>query len=290
MMRLSKRTTERGVAIYVTAALLVMIVPMMALAVDVSLLYITKARLQGSVDGAALEGARALARGSDSPTQIQAAKDAAVAYVNLNYPASYFFSSAVTVDPTNDLSVDLSVANQRTVSVTGHVTVPEMFMLWFSGGGANTVTASAQTVRKDVNIVLVLDRSGSMTASGSCAPMKQAAINFMANFAPGRDNVGLISFATSTVLQVPITTAFTQASMTTAINGIACQGSTSSAAALWTAYDQLVNLNQTAALNFIVFFTDGEPTGVAVNMPIAAGSPCSETVTQVPPDAVPAGF
>lgn len=289
-MRLFRRTSERGVAIYVTAALLVMIVPMMALAIDVTLLYVTKARLQGAVDGAALEGARSLARGSDGPSQVQAAKDTAVAYVNLNYPTSYFFSSAVTVDPNNDVSIDLTVANQRTISVTGHVTVPEMFMLWFSGGGSHIVTASAQTVRKDVNIVLVLDRSGSMTASGSCGPMKQAAINFVANFAPGRDNLGLISFATSTIVQLPITTGFTQAGMTTAINGIDCQGSTSSAAGIWTAYDQLVNLNQTAALNFIVFFTDGEPTGVAANMPIAAGSPCSENVTKVPPDAIPAGF
>lgn len=75
-MRLFKRTSERGVAVYVTAALLVMIVPMMGLAIDGTLLYITKARLQGAVDGAALEGARALARGSDSPSQINDHREA----------------------------------------------------------------------------------------------------------------------------------------------------------------------------------------------------------------------
>jgi Flp pilus assembly protein TadG len=285
----SKRIKERGAAIYVTACILVMAVPMAGLAIDGTVLYILKCRLQGAVDGAALAAARSLARGSDDTAQVSSAKIAAVTYTKLNFPSNYFFTSDVTIDQNTDVTVDLSVAHQRTVSVTGHVVAPVLFMRFLNFTSAN-VNAIAIAVRKDVNVNLVLDRSGSMTASGSCGPMKQAAINFLGNFAPGRDNVGIFSFATSVVVQQASTTAFTQAGMTTAINGIDCQGSTSSAAALWTAYDDLVRLNQTAALNFIVFFTDGEPTGVAVNMPIAAGSPCTETAQVVPPASVPGGF
>lgn len=293
-MRTQKRISERGVALYVTSVLLVMIVPMIGLAIDGTLLYIVKTRLQGAVDGAALAAAKALARGSDDAAQIAAAKVAAATYVKLNYPPSYFFSNDVVVDYTGaDVNVDISVPQQRTVSVTAHVTQPTLFMRWLNFTLTN-VNASAATVRKDVNVVLVLDRSGSMTLSSSCGPMKQAAINFTDNFAPGRDNVGIISFATSTIVQVPITTTFTQASLATALNGISCQGSTNSASGLWTAYDQLVGLNQAAALNFIVFFTDGEPTGVSANMPIAITSPCSAAPV-VPvggpvPTGLPAGY
>ncbi len=288
-MKISKRIKERGAAIYVSAVILVMAVPMVGLAIDGTVLYIIKCRLQGAVDGAALAAARSLARGSDDASQIDSAKTAAVTYVKLNFPSNYFFTSDVTIDKNTDVSVDLSVAHQRTVTVTAHVPTPALFMRYLNFTSMN-VNASATTVRKDANIVLVLDRSGSMTASSSCGPMKQNAINFLANWAPGRDNVGVISFATSVVVQQQATTTFTQAGLTTAINGIDCQGSTSSAAALWTAYDDLVRLNQTAALNVIVFFTDGEPTGVAVNMPITTTSPCTESTQVVPPNAIPGGF
>jgi len=288
-MKASKRLRERGVAIYVTAVILVMAIPMAGLAIDGTVLYILKCRLQGAVDGAALAAARSLARGSDDTSQVDAAKTAAVTYTKLNFPSNYFFTSDVTIDRDADVTVDLSVAHQRTVTVTGHVVAPALFMRYLNFSTTN-VNAIAQAVRKDVNIDLVLDRSGSMTASGSCGPMKQAAINFLQNFAPGRDNVGIISFATSVVVQQAATTTFTQSGLATAINGIDCQGSTNSASALWTAYDDLVRLNQSGALNFIVFFTDGEPTGVSVNMPITTSSPCTETNQVVPPNAVPAGF
>ena len=105
-------------------------------------------------------------------------------------PVRPFFSGAPTV-PTP--SVDLSVANQRTVSVNAHVTFPGLLLGYMTG--ATTVQTSAQVVRKDVNVMMVLDRSHSMALSSSCAPMIAAAQEFVDQFASGRDNVGLITFA-----------------------------------------------------------------------------------------------
>ena len=60
------------------------------------------------------------------------------------------------------------------------------------------------------------------------------------------------------------------------LNGnIACSGSTSTAMGLWKGYQQLVALNQPNALNVILLFTDGQPTAVALNMPVANASPCT---------------
>ena len=275
-MRAHKRIGERGVAIYVTAVILVMAIPMVGLAIDGTMLYIIKSRLQGAVDGAALAAARALARGSDSATQTASAKAAAVAYVKLNYPDSYFFSQPVVVDATNDVSVDLSVANQRRISVTGHVTAPALFMRYLNFN-TTTVNANAQTVRRDVNIAMVVDRSHSLAITNSCGPVKQAAINFVNKFANGRDMVSLTTFASSTNTDFPIANNFKSAAtnVPTLLSNINCDGSTSSAMGLWYGYDQLVGLAQPAALNIILFFTDGKPTGVNVNMPIANSSPCT---------------
>src|SRR5207253_3665179 len=63
--------------------------------------------------------------------------------------------------------------------------------------------------------------------------------------------------------------------VTTMLGNIICAGSTSSAMALWLGYDQLAGLAQPGALNVILFFTDGKPTGVNVNMPLRTTSTCT---------------
>jgi Flp pilus assembly protein TadG len=274
-VRVHKRNGERGIAIYVSAVILVMAVPMIGLVVDATTLYIIKCRLQGAVDGAALAAARALARGTTSADQISAAKADASAYVKINYPDAFFFSQNVSIDTSTDVTVDLSVANQRKVSVTAHVTMPALLMRYLSFD-STTINATAQTVRRDVNIVLVVDRSNSLNLTNSCEPLKQAAKNFVNKFADGRDFVGLVTFASSTNADFPIASNFKSAgtSVLTMLGNITCAGSTSSAMGLWQGYDQLVGLNQAGALNIILFFTDGKPTGVAVDMPLAGSSPC----------------
>src|ERR1700676_420647 len=106
-MKTRNRSSERGVAVLYTALMMVIILPMMGLTFDTGIMFVIKAKLQGAVDGASLSGARALARGSDGPAQISSAQTTATGYVNLNYPASYFFSTNLVVDPT---TVDLSTA------------------------------------------------------------------------------------------------------------------------------------------------------------------------------------
>jgi len=149
-------------------------------------------------------------------------------------------------------------------------------MRWLHFTSTN-VNASSTVTRRDVNVAMVVDRSGSLAVTNSCAPLQQAAVNFVSKFANGTDYVGLVTFASSTHADFPIANNFQTAStnVPTLINNIVCEGSTSSAMALWYGYDQLVGLNQPAALNVILFFTDGKPTGVNVNMPIAGGISCT---------------
>ena len=111
-----RRSRESGVAIYLTTAMLVMIIPTIGLTIDGSLLYVIKCRMQGAVDGAALAGARALARGNNSSQQITNAQNDAATFVKLNFPSSYFFSSDATVVPTTCLLYTSPSPRDRTRS------------------------------------------------------------------------------------------------------------------------------------------------------------------------------
>jgi Flp pilus assembly protein TadG len=272
-MKIYKRVRERGMVVLMTAIIMMTTIPLIGLAIDGTLLYIVKCRLQGAVDGAALAAGRALARGSDSTAQKNSAQTAAVAYVKLNFPNGYFFANVNISN--SDVNVDLSVASQRTITVSATISEPTLFMRYLNYS-ATTVGATAQTVRRDVNIAMVVDRSGSLAASSSCEPLKQAAMNFTNKFAETRDYLSLITFASSTNADFPIASNFktAPANVPGILSTMSCAGSTSSAMGLWYGYNQLLNLGQPGALNIILFFTDGKPTGVNVNMPLAGSTGC----------------
>jgi Flp pilus assembly protein TadG len=275
MLRAKRLSTEeRGIAVLFTAITMVFIVPLIGLVVDAGILYTVKTKLQMAVDAGALAGARALSRGLDGPSQQASAKAVAKDYVLANFPNGYFNISAPTPpDPT----IDESVSNQRSITVNASVSAPLYFMRWL-GDQATTVSATATAVRRDVNVMIVMDRSGSLAQSGSCAPLKQAAVSFVNKFANGRDNVGLVTFATSSMVDFPAATNFLSASpaVPDILNSLTCNGGTNSAQGLWQGYTQLVALNQPNALNVMLFFTDGNPTAFTARFPILNSSSCTD--------------
>ena len=64
-----RRLAQKGVSLIVGTASMVLLIPSAGLSIDAALLYYTKARLQGAVDGAALGAARALSLGSTTAAQ-----------------------------------------------------------------------------------------------------------------------------------------------------------------------------------------------------------------------------
>ena len=140
--------------------------------------------------------------------------------------------------------------------------------------------------RRDVNAMLVLDRSGSM--GSSCGSLITAAKTFTGQFAAGRDKIGAISFADNAYLHhIPSTDFQTTLGYTNSFgtgNGeldtIACAGGTATPQAIALAYNELYKLNQPGALNVIVVETDGRPNTVTVNFwdgataGISGGSGC----------------
>ena len=223
----SRTLKERGISLIFTAMTLVFIVPMVGLAIDAGILYTVKGKLQMAVDAASLAAARAhTAAITTNTSQQNNATAVAQEYVLLNFPSGYFNVATPTFGTNNSgISIDESVANQRSVSVTAYVNAPLYFLRWL-GTNNTTVSATATAVRRDVNVVVVMDRSGSLTISNSCTPLKGAAVSFVNKFANGRDNMALVTFATSSTPDFLIADNFQTASpsVPTILNSVNCTG------------------------------------------------------------------
>jgi len=256
---------SKGVALITVTLLLLVIVPMMGLAVDGGILYLLKARLTQAVDSAALSGARSLSRGQDIGSQTASATTTAINYFNANFAANYW-GCTVSVPV---VSVTQNATSMRLVSVSASATSP-LYFLRLIGKQTATIAASALATRRDVNVMLVLDRSSSMGAAGALPttagnnngqwPVLNAATSFVNQFAVGRDNVGLVVFGGSYFIANP--TLNFQPAIVNDISQIVSSGNTGTSQALWVAYNALAQLNQPGALNVILFFTDGLPNGI----------------------------
>jgi Mg-chelatase subunit ChlD len=266
----SSCSRRRGFILIVGLVLVLLVgIPAAGMAIDLGLTYLAQTRLQAAVDFACVAGARALSVGADDSAQRSAAESTANGYFAANFRTGYLPSRNLVL--TSAAATDSTY--MRSVTTTATVDVPYVFMRVFRLDHI-TLRAAAKATRRDVNVMIVMDRSKSLADSGSCEPLKAAAINFMQKFAEGRDYVGLITFATSSRVDQPLQTTFKNTIRTT-INSVTCVGGTSSAQAVWQGYRELVGLGHAGALNVIVFFTDGRPTAVTEAFPIQGGSSCS---------------
>jgi len=256
---------QRGIALIFLAVGLTLILLMVALAIDASYLYTVRAKLSASCDAAALAAARSLNVGLTMAEQEASARARALAFFDGNFPEGTMNTRNRTV------SVDVAetALRTRTVSVHASVVMPTYF-LRLAGFNTINVTAEGTASRRDVNLILVLDRSGSMASSGACEPMKAAARSFVSRFAEGRDRLGMISFSGAWNLSFAPSKNFKTSSPTldSVISGINCVGGTNSASAISEAYNQLRAINEPGALNLILFFTDGNPTGLTATYKI----------------------
>jgi len=284
----SKSGRERGMATVITAISLLALVPMVGLSVDGGLAFIVRARLGSALDSAALAAGRGLTSGT-TQSQAQASGTTAATnfllanfppgYLNTNYPGNsgnnYGVTSTFTPNPVGTLSI----------TVTATVNSPTYFMRWI---GVNTlpISATGQATRPNLVIVLVLDKSSSMgnrdsavgtmpatinyTTASSCEAMVYNANAFTQNFSPF-DTVAEISFDATAHIDYAPSTNYKSSGATGvshAIAGISCGSNTNTTGALAQAAAVINAVNQPAALNHIVLFTDGVANGINANFPV----------------------
>lgn len=263
-----------------------LLLPLGGLAIDFGILYNVKARLQTACDAAAI-GAGYLLHASTNlqdQSQLNAITTAAQTYFNANYP-THFFGSTVS---TYTCNVTTGTSG-KTITVNATATVP-MLLLRILKISNSQVSAMAASNVKFINMMLVVDRSGSVLAEGASSTIQTALSTFVANsstsyLVDGVDTVGMISFGGSWNLDYSPNTHFQTAgqSISTAISNIAFASTngTNTGEGLFQAWTQLYITNQPSALNVIVLLTDGRPSAYTGSFTPSASSSCSSKTAKL---------
>ena len=256
---------QKGFAVLITALSMMMIIPVVGLAIDASFLYAVRAKLSAATDASSLAAARSLNVGLSIGEQAAEAQSRAQAFFHANFPDGFL----ATTNKQINVSIAETSYRTRTVEVVATVDAPVFFMRVL-GFEETTVASGGKASRRDVNLILVLDRSGSMNNSSSCEPMKAAARQFVSMFANDRDRLGMITFGLTYLRAYAPAMNFKTSSPTldSMIAGIDCSGGTGTAQALWKGYEELQAVNEPGTLNLIVFFTDGLPNGITASYPV----------------------
>jgi hypothetical protein len=267
------------------------LVPLVGLAIDGTMCYVVQAKLAAAADGAALGAGRLLGTAAD-PAEIAG-----------EFLSANFQTGVAGFWGANNMQQNITYTSGTTkvIQVDASVDVPLLF-LRVIGKTKSTVTATAIATRRDSRMVLVIDRSGSMTQTQSdgntaIADVVSYAQGFTQNFTPGTDEVGLVVYDGSAVVGYPTTRPWDSTTTSTSTggpdtsflskNGASCcdmiwqikainaANGTNTAEALWMAYIELqkthmrdlaANSGVDTRLNSIVLFTDGFPTAVTVDL------------------------
>jgi Flp pilus assembly protein TadG len=150
------RRNQAGNVLAITAAALIPLAGMVGGAVDISRGYLAKTRLQQACDAGVLAGRKTMGSTGVISTSVS---DEVSRYVNFNYPSGYLGSASPTVSPT------LGTNDQIQLTLT--TTVPTVVMRLFRKDTiAITASCTARNDYTNIDIVLVLDTTGSM----ACKP------------------------------------------------------------------------------------------------------------------------
>ncbi|MBX3490062.1 VWA domain-containing protein [Parvibaculum sp.] len=186
--RLLRRWTadRRGNFATIFAIALIPIAAAAGAAVDISRAYIVETRLASALDAAAL------AVGTASGLSSAEIQTLAQAYFDANYPASKLgVPGTITVADTQT-TVDLSVKADLPTTIMGVV-----------GINSIKIGATSQVMRhgKKLEVMLVLDNTGSMNTGGRMTVLKAAAKDLIttvstAGVSPGDVRIGIVPFTT----------------------------------------------------------------------------------------------
>lgn len=263
---------QRGQITLIAAMLMIGLVGVAGLGIDAGMAYMTKARLNAAVDSAAVAAARAVTNGTTQADQTASARQAATDFFNANFPSGYLRGTPTLSTP----SVTFD-QGKVTISVAASANMP-LTMMKVLGFNNVAVAATSTTIRKDLDMIFVIDSSSSMNPVWST--VRSNANSFLNQFSPTTDRVGLVHFSSGGVSDIAIRTAsrgFDRPTMQTTITNLSNGGYTNYAEALWQARDQLNSIPTTnrSSLRVVVFFSDGRPNTLASAYKTVGGTTCT---------------
>lgn len=240
-------SSDQGGAVIVLVAIsLVVIMGFAGIAIDLGRGYLEKARLSRAVDAGVLAGARSL-RSGNTEAERQA----------LELARANGLSDDVPTDV--EVTFGTNPEGESTVTMAAHRRVPTTFMRVLGKDEMN-VESEATAAVPPVDMLLVLDQSGSLRQMGAWNDLQDAAKTFVGFFDDQMDQMGLVSFQIRATDRFIIDDGFTN-QIENAIDGISSDGDTNTAEGLRLALEQmqLPGVRDRSA-KVVVFFTDGRPT------------------------------
>ncbi len=238
---------ERGAVLVFVAVSLVGIIGFSGLAIDLGRGYVTKIRLSRAVDAAAIEAASSVRLGQTMAEQ----SGRAVAALN------------GIVDGVNGISLSLSfdtnLFGETTVTARASQSMDTTLGRIL---GQNRLDLSTEAVAAvpPVDLILVLDQSGSLNAQGAWDDLQGAADQFVRHFDDSLDQLGLVHFQIRADEAFDIDGLFTT-SITNEIQSMNSAGDTNTGEGLRLALKQMKsNVIRARSAKVVVFFTDGRPT------------------------------
>src|SRR5580698_3940696 len=128
-MKLNRRAmrSQGGFAALYVVFSAMLLIPVVGMAIDFSVLYNVKGRLQAAVDAAAISAGYMMQRSTNlsDATQVANIQNAAQRFFNANYPASYWGSTQLSYSATPSQNANTKV---RTLNVRAEESVPMLFL------------------------------------------------------------------------------------------------------------------------------------------------------------------
>jgi len=244
-----KLRKKSGQTLIFFAIMVLMLFLVVGMSIDAGSIYLTKASLDKAVDAAALTIIRNLYQGQ---TQAMAVGQASFA---ANFKSSNVSAGSAALN----ITYGTDSMNNTTIAILGTATVNTYFMRIVPQFQTFQISAAATATRAKLVMSLVLDRSGSMVGNNGSAKLPGAVGTFINFFDDNMDKVALISFSSTTNLNVSMRQPF-KSTVTSAANGLTFVGGTYSEGGLKLAKQQNDSVAVPANENVIklaVFFTDG---------------------------------
>lgn len=185
-----------------------LLILMSALALDMGMIYRTKARLGNGVDSAVLTAAKNYTLG----TATAEALGNDMFYANFGTACNTGSVSCTWTFCPADIA---SCPANSAITATLNATVPwqTTFMAYLPQWRTWTLGDVGQATRSTLIMMLVLDRSGSMGSpsnggDGGLTALQAAVPEFLEFFTPGTDYIGLVSFGSHSSIDVAISTSW----------------------------------------------------------------------------------
>ena len=253
-MRSDTAQNDKGQVLIIFALALPLLVLFTAMAVDMGLIYVTKAKLSKAVDAACLTGVKNLSQGQTTANSL--ATDMFNANFGVNPPTPTFTWTTGTATTPVSLQVNATA------------TVNTYFMKYLPNFATWSLSDSATATRSNLVMSLILDRSGSMSSDGGGTALQTAVPNFVSDFVNGTDHIALISFASNASVDVALTSQFLSP-IDSAVQNLNFSGgtfgtgagtniySTTDGPPLSMADNQNSSISYVQETKVIVYFTDG---------------------------------